>query len=267
MTLTRSRLLCISLLLAAAPALAQAAEEDLPMSERYHVRLEYLWWSPQLDGQLQKGTAESEGTVLDAKADLGIRETTSNVLQGTLRFGGRWKLRGAWHRLGYDGDVAATKAFDYASVHVSPNDRVQTSLTGHEFTAALECDLMQRSIGYAGLVLGAKYFDVNTTVAAIAADGRTVGRVIAQDGLPVPVAGVAVRLYPHERVSLEGEFSGFPAGSHGHIWEATVAARGHLGDRLALTVGWRKLSLDGHTDRGSLKLGLSKWTLGVEISL
>ncbi len=264
---TRSRLLCATLLFAALPAWASATEDELPAAERYHLRLEYLWWSPQLDGQLQKGTSEGEGTILDAQADLALRETAANLLQATLRVGGRWKLRAAWHRMGYDGDAEATKVLDYASVHVGPNDRIQTSIKAHEVTGALECDLMQRSIGYAGLLLGAKYFNVNTTVTGLADGTTVVGRVTSKDGLPVPIAGLAVRLYPHERVSVEGEFLGFPAGSHGHLWEATVAARGHLGDRLAVTAGWRKVSLDGRTDRGSLKLGLSKWTLGVEISL
>ncbi len=154
------------------------------------MRLEYLWWSPQLDGQLQKGFSESEGTVLDTRADLGIRETASNLLQGTVRFGGRWKLRGAWHRMDYDGDVPAARAFVYGTADVSPEQRVVTSFTGHEFTAELECDLVQRSIGFAGLRLGVKYFDVSTTLVAID-DGQTIGRVADTEKLPVPVVGVA----------------------------------------------------------------------------
>jgi hypothetical protein len=262
---TRSWLLSTLLLLAALPGLT-FAEEDLPAAEQYHVRLEYLWWSPELDGTLQKGFSGSEGTVLDTRADLGIRESASNLLQGTLRFGGRWKLRGAWHRMDYDGDVTAARAFVYGTADVSPDQRVVTSFTGHEFTAELECDLVQRSLGFAGLLLGVKYFDVSTTLVAIA-DERTVGRVADTERLPVPVVGVAIRVYPHARVSLEGELSGLPAGSRGHLWELQLAARGHLGDRLAVTLGWRKLALEGHNDRDTLKLGLSKWTLGVEISL
>jgi hypothetical protein len=261
---TRSRLLCTALFLTVLPGLTFA--EDLPAAERYHVRLEYLWWSPQLDGQLQKGFSENEGTVLDTRADLGIRETASNLLQGTVRFGGRWKLRGAWHRMDYDGDVPAARAFVYGTADVSPEQRVVTSFTGHEFTAELQYDLVQRSIGFAGLRLGVKYFDVSTTLVATD-EGRTIGRVADTEKLPVPVVGVAIRAYPHERVSIEGELSGLPAGSRGYLWELLVAARGHLGDRLAVTVGWRKLALEGNNDRDSLKLGLSKWTLGVEISL
>ena len=50
---TRTSLLAFSALLAlCVPA---AAQEELPPAERYHVRLEYLWWSPQPAGQLQKG--------------------------------------------------------------------------------------------------------------------------------------------------------------------------------------------------------------------
>lgn len=263
---TRSRFLCTALLLLALPGLARAAEDELPAAERYHLRLEYLWWSPQLDGELQKGFSESEGTVLATRDDLGIEETGSNLLQGTLRFGGRWKLRGAWHRMDYDGDVPAARAFVYGSAYVSPDQRVVTSLTGNELTAELQCDLVQRAVGFAGLRLGVKYFDVSTTLVALEGE-QMLARVADTERLPVPVVGVSMRVYPHERVSVEGELSGFPAGSRGHLWELLVAARGHLGDRLAVTAGWRKLALEGHNDRDSLVLGLSKWTLGVEISL
>jgi hypothetical protein len=263
---TRSRILCATLLLAALPGLAAAAEDELPAAERYHLRLEYLWWSPQLDGQLQKGFSDSEGTVVDARKDLGIRQTGSNLLQGTLRFGGRWKLRGGWHRMDYDGDVPAARAFVYGSAYVSPDQRVVTSFTGQEFTAELQCDVVQRALGFAGLRLGVKYFDVSTAL-VVTENDKTLARVADTRKLPLPVVGVAARVYPHERVSLEGEFSGFPAGSRGHVWELAVAARGHLGDRLAVTVGWRKQALEGHNDRDSLTLGMSKWTLGVEISL
>ncbi len=265
MTSTRSWLLSAALLATlAVPAFA--AEEDLPPEEQYHVRLEYLWWSPELDGQLQKGFSGAEGTVLDTRSDLGIARTGSNLARGTFRFGGGWKLRAAWHRMDYGGDVPAARAFVYGSAYVTPDDRVVTSFTGHEVTAELEYDVVQRSWGFAGLRLGAQYFDVSTTLVALQG-AETVGRIADTERLPVPVAGVAVRVYPLYRFSLEGEFSGLPAGSRGHLWDLMLAVRGHLGDRIAVTFGWRKLALEGHNDRDSLSLGMSKWTLGVEISL
>ncbi len=262
---TSSALLCL-LLLAALPGLSHAAEEDLPLAERYHVRLEYLWWSPQLDGKLQKGFSSQEGTLVDAQADLGIQETGTNFLQGTVRFGGRWKLYGAWHRMDYAGDVPAARAFSFGDVDVSPDQRVLTSFSGHEFTAELQCDVVQGSFGFVGLRLGAKYYDISTTLVAVA-NGQTLGRVADSRQLPVPVIGAVVRYYPLEHISLEAELSGLPAGSRGHLYELMVGARGHLADRVAVTVGWRKLALSGHNDRDSLDVGLGKWTLGVEISL
>jgi hypothetical protein len=264
--LERPRTLCVALLLAGLPLSVFATEDELPASERYHLRLEYLWWSPDLDGELQKGFSDDLGTVLDAREDLGMHETGSNLLQGNLRFGGRWKLRGAWHRMEYDGDVPAARAFVYGSAYVSPDQRVVTSFTGHELTAELQCDVVQRTIGFAGLRLGVKYFDVSTTLVALENDA-ILARVADTERLPLPVVGITVRLYPHPRVSLEAELSGLPAGSRGHLWELLLAARGHLGDRIAVTGGWRKLAFEGHNDRDSLTLGMGKWAFGVEISL
>ena len=84
----------------------------------------------------------------------------------------------------------------------------------------------------------------------------------------MPVVGLAGRLYLAERVSIEGELSGLPAGSRGHVWELD-GRRARCTSRTGSPspVGWRRLALEGRNDRDYLKLGLSKWTFGVEISL
>jgi hypothetical protein len=92
------------------------------------VRLEYLLWSPQPSGQLQKGLGDVEGTLLDVEADLGLGEGGANALRGTLRLGGSWKLRGSWSPLEFRGDVTAGQPFVYGTTVVRPGDRVLTSL-------------------------------------------------------------------------------------------------------------------------------------------
>lgn len=253
----------LSLLLLPAAAEAQA---ELPAAEQYHVRLEYLWWSPALSGELQKGFSEREGTLLNAQADLGIERQGANLLQGTLRLGKGWKLRGSWTPLDYRGDVVADSAFVYGTTVVAPGQRVVTSLSGNYSTAALEWDPLERSRGFLGVLLGVKYFDVDTTLVAVA-DDVTISRVAETDRLPIPVFGLAGRVYVTERISLEGELSGLPAGERGHLFELLLAGRGHLSDRIAGTLGWRKLALEGRDGRDYLKIGLSRWTFGVEISL
>lgn len=247
------------------PALA-AAQADLPATEQYHLRVEYQWWSPALSGQLQKGRSEVEGTILDVQADLGVEEHAANLVQGTLRLGNRWKLRGAWQPLDYRGDVVSLSAFVYGTTEVVPGQRVVTTLKGNLVTAAVEWDAIERARGFVGAFAGLKVLDVDTTLVALVGD-EPQSRVAETERLPIPVVGLAARAYPRERISLEAEISGLPAGERGHLFELWLAGRGHLSERVAGTLGWRKLVLEGHDGRDSLLLGLSKWTFGIEISL
>ncbi len=265
MTSSRSWPLHAFLLFALLPA-AAVAQGELPPAEQYTLRLEYLWWSPQIRGELQKGFSQTEGTLLDVQTDLGIQKHAANPLRGTLRFGGSWKLNASWSRLDSSGDVIAARGFLYGTVVVLPEQRVLTSLKGNTLTADLEWELVQRSRGTLGLLLGVKYFDVDTTLLAVR-DEQNVDRVVDSERLPLPVAGLTARVYPLRRVSLEASFSGLPAGDRGHVYEILLAGRLHLSDRIAATVGWRKLALEGHDDRDYLKVDLAKWTFGVEISL
>ena len=72
------------LLAGAAPALAQ---EGLAPEEQYTLRLEYLWWSPTPQGELQKGLGDFEGTVLDIESDLGVESGNAHNLRGAIRLG------------------------------------------------------------------------------------------------------------------------------------------------------------------------------------
>jgi len=240
-----------------------SAQSTLPTGEQYRLRLEYLWWSPQPSGQIQKGVSEIEGTLLDVETDLGIEKAEANAVRGSLRLGESWKLRGSWTPLDFGGDVAADQAFAYGTTVVLADQRVVTSLKGNYFTSELAWDFVRRPSGVLGLLIGVKYFDVD--VLLVNAD--TESRVAETERLPVPVLGLAGRAYLGQRLSVEGEVSGLPAGDRGHVWEVLLAARVHLSDRLAGTAGWRKLVIEGKDGRDFFSLALGQWTYGVELSL
>jgi hypothetical protein len=261
MPLKRSTL-ALALALAAAAAAPAAAQEELPAPERYHLRLEYLWWSPQPGGQLQKGFSDQEGTLLGVE-ELGIQGHRANELRAALRLGTSWKLRGSWSPIDFRGDVAAARPFVYGTVDVLLAQRVITSLKGNYGSAELEWDFLKRPQGFLGVLAGARIVDVDTLLLNV----DTSDRVLETERLPIPSFGLTGRLYLDRRFSLEGELSGLTIGERGHIWELHAAARFHVSDHLAASGGYRRIELEGRTDRDFLKLGLGRWTLGVEISL
>jgi hypothetical protein len=260
-TLPILALVASTLLLAAAPA---SAQYGTPAPEQYHLRVEYLWWSPQPVGEIQKGLGDLEGTLLDVETDLGIQKAKMNFLSGALRLGPSWKLRGSWAPLDFGGDVEATRPFFYGTTPVLAGQRVVTSLKGNYYTAALEWDFVRDSTGFLGLLMGVKYFDVDVLLL----NATTESRVAETEQLPIPVLGLAGRAYLDRHFSVEGEVSGLTLGDRGHVWEILLAARLHLSESLAGTFGWRKLVIEGRDGRDYFNLALGgQWTYGVELSL
>jgi hypothetical protein len=250
------------LLLLAAPA-PSPAQASLPPEEQYVLRLEYLWWSPQPHGQLQKGLGEAEGTLLDIEDDLGVESGRANRLHGAIRLGPSWKLVGGWSPLDFKGDTTAEQPFVYGTLTGRFGDRIVTSLKGNVFAAALEWDFVTNPEGFLGGLVGVRYFDVDTVMV----NANTSDRVAETEKLPIPVLGLAGRVYFQEWFSLEGELAGITAGSRGHLWEWSVALRVHLSDRLAATGGYHGTSVEGQDERDFFHLELGAWTFGVEISL
>jgi hypothetical protein len=258
--MTRTGIAGSILLLFALPASGIA--QTLPGPERYHLRVEYREWRPSLDGQIQKGFGEAEGTLLDLMTGLGVQDKRTYDVDATLKFSPGFKLRGSITPLDYKGDKLAEFTFSFGDVTYPRNTRVVTTVKGHYYTGAFEWDFVKRPEGFFGVFLGAKIFDVD----AVVVDADQNQRVVQTGRLPIPVLGVAGRYYV-SHLSLEGEFSGLTIGDRGHVWELDVSARYHLSDRLAVQGGYRRITLEGKNDRDFVSFRLGGWTFGVELSL
>jgi len=226
------------------------------------LRLQYREYRPGLTGEAQKGSADREGTVVDMNDDLGIADKRTFDARGTIQFKPGWKLRGSFTPLDYDGDVEARRTFNYGDTRYARFDRVRTSIKGNYYSGDLEWDFVKGAHGYLGLLLGAKVFDVDANVLDVSTNAREVDTVLA----PIPIVGLATRLYAG-RLSMEGEIAGMSAGSRGNAIEVEGSVRIHVSDRLAAIGGYRYLSLDGRDGNDQLKLKLSGWQFGLEISL
>ena len=259
--MTPRTLLLVALL--AGGAAVSSAQSDSAPAERYTLRLEYLFWSPAPAGQLQKGVSGFEGTLLDAQEDLGLAEHAANPLRGALRFGESVKLRASWSPIDFRGDTIADRGFVYGTTVVLPGQQVTSSLKGNYVTVELAWDFLRRPQGFLGLLAGVKFFDIDALVLNV----DTSDRVVETERLPVPVIGLAGRAYLTRHLSVEGELSGLTLGDRGYVYEIFAAARLHLTDHIAATGGYRKLVLEGRTDRDYLKMDLGTWTFGAEISL
>ena len=247
-------------LLLLAPAVAGA--QSLPGPEKYYIRAEYTRWSPGLDSQIQKGFGDAEGTLLDLAKDLGVEDESTWQARATIRLGQSFKLRGSYLPLDkYKGDTIAKTNFVYGGQQYFAANRVVTSINGNYYTGEIEWDFRRGEAGFAGIFVGAKVFQVGSIV--VSEDKR-----ITQDNtVPIPVVGFAGRTYYNRRFSMEGEFSGMTLGSRGHVWEVNLYGRINLSDRLAIGAGYHTVTLEGRDERDSVRVKLSGWQYGIELSL
>jgi hypothetical protein len=242
-------------------ALAQDRSK-LPPQEKYGLRLQYREFRPTLTGDARKGFGDSDGTLVDVSDDLGFGDKRTFDARATLQFKPGWKLRGSYTPLNYTADVEAGRSFTYGQTRFARFDHVHSSVKGGYYSADLEWDFIKGAHGFLGAVAGARLFDADASLVDVSINSREVDTLTA----PVPAAGLATRVYAG-RLSFEGELSGMSVGSHGSAVEAETSMRVHVSDRLALMGGYRYLSLDGKKDVRELKLKLSGWQFGLEISL
>lgn len=245
------------------PAAARAQLEDYPSQEKYHLRFEYREYRPKIDGTLQHGSGDVEGTPIDLLRDLEVLDKRTFEIRGAIQLKRGHKLRGSYTPLDYRGETEeARRDFIYGATEFQRFERVVSTFKGAYFAASYEYDFMKGPKGYLGAVLGARMLDLDAVVAATERGRREIDTIRT----PVPVIGLSTRAYTG-RMSIEGELVGFSLGSKGSLWEFETAARIHLSDRLAVQGGYRRLSIKGEDGRDNGDVKLKGWNFGLELSL
>lgn len=241
-------------LAASMPALAQ----DLtPPFESSIVRLEGGYWRPGFDTQLQVGQL---GTLVDAKADLGINDRGRLGGALTLRLGDRHRIRATVAPLDYTGSklLERTVVFDGRTYSVS--SQIASSVKGGYYTGAYQFGLVRsRGVEIDGS-LGAKFFDVEAVVSAVDEGRRSTTTLRA----PIPVVGAVGRFYG-PRVGLTAAFDGLTIGKRGSLYELDVRGRVFVSRNLTAHVGFRKLSVRAEEDPDFGRFRLSGGYLGAEV--
>lgn len=260
MTRARTFRLAIAAVIAGS---ALAGAQELAPPENFRMRIEYSRWDPTFDAEIQKGSGDRSGTLVDGKDDLGLADKRTFEGRGILKLRPGHKIRVGYTRLDYDGDVErARRPFLFEDTFYRKDSRIVTSLKGAYYAADYEFDLFKGRWGHLGGIVGAKVFDVDSVIVAPAEGKRDNGTLRA----PIPVLGTSMRVYLG-RVSLAGEFSGLSIGKRGYLYEGGVSGRAHLTDRLAIGMGYRRLQLRGEDSPDLIRLRMGGVHFGIEMSL
>ncbi len=195
--------LCLLFGLPAAPARAQSGTSDRATGETYHVEVGGYFWSPTPDIAI---TSESlpgiPGSRIDFVSDLGIEQTRFRQLKLVLRPATKHKFRFEYTPISYEAVGSLTADIVFNGIRFPVTFPVETNLEWKAYRFGYEWDFVYRDRGFVGVVLEAKYTDVEAELRNVLATE------FARARAPIPAIGVIGRVYVVPNISITGEFGG-----------------------------------------------------------
>lgn len=199
-------LLCLAFLLSAAPASAQytpRGSSDRATGENYRVEFGGFFWNPTPDMVIQSEEFGIIGSRIDLIEDLGLEKSRFGQIKATVRPGTKHKLRFEYTPINYEqpaGTLRRNIVFNGITYPIALP--VATTFKWGAYRFAYEFDFLYRDRGFLGLVLEAKYTDVEATLTNVLDSEFIRARA------PIPAIGLIGRVYVARNISITGEFGG-----------------------------------------------------------
>jgi hypothetical protein len=197
--------LCLLFGLSAAPARAQFASgtSDRATGETYHVEVGGYFWNPTPDIVIASESLPGiRGSQIDFVGDLGIEQTRFRQLKLVLRPATKHKFRFEYTPISYDAVGSLTADVVFNGIRFPVTFPVATEFRWKAYRFGYEWDFLYRDRGFLGVVLEAKYTEVEATLSNLLATE------FARARAPIPALGIIGRVYVVPNISITGEFSG-----------------------------------------------------------
>lgn len=252
---------CLCLLLPAAPASAQyglrGSMPDPATGESYHLEISGYLWNPSPTLLITSESLGIVGDQIDFVNDFGFEDATFRQLRVTGRPGRKHKLRFEYTPISYSSEALLTRSVIFNGQRFDISLPVQADVRWRAMRFGYEYDFVYRDRGYVGLLLEAKYTDVEASL-----ENRVVGREFVSARAPIPAVGVVGRGYVLPNVSITGEFSFFrlPEGIdedyQGRYYDFDLYGTVNFNDNFGVQGGYRSLTVFYRVeeDEGDLKL-------------
>ena len=221
------------MVLASAPSMAQTQTgRNRNQGENYRVEVELRRWRPDLVAELQLSRIGAPGTELDPMEDLGVENEQIFDYHFGIRLAGRFKLRGSWVKVKYEGEKAVDSALCVAGLCVPAGAPLSTTLELEETRGGAEVDLLQGEYGF--LAIAGEY----GRFAATPTFESTTGSSEEPLQLDFPLFGVKGRAYLTPALGLSIEGMGWK--NDEGVWtDFNASATYSAGKNLGFTYGYR----------------------------
>lgn len=197
-------------IVAAAPAYAQykprRGSSDRATGETYRVEIGgYLWNpTPEIFIKSEELTQAQLGTKIDFVEDLGIEKKQFKQIKVVLRPGTKHKLRFEYTPIHYVQENGLLKRnIVFNGILYPLSIPIATDLNWKAYRFTYEWDMIYRDRGFFGILLEAKYTDVQATLSNV------LDTEFARARAPIPAIGGIGRVYVVPNISITAEVSGF----------------------------------------------------------
>ena len=255
----------LTLLLALAPsAAAQILGEpsDLPVGEAYHVEVLGGMWHPTPELTISSDAFGIAGTSIDFTTDLGIAAKRFGELRVRLRPGRKHRFRIDYVPISYAATLVIERRLVFRGIAFDVGVPVSSTITWKTWRLGYEYDIIHRSRGYFGLIVEAKYTDVEASI------DTAFAREFARARGPVPAVGAVMRIYPIRVVGITAEFTGFRlpegvSGSYGGQYvDFDIYGTLNFTETIGAQIGYRSVDLNGFFETDSVDLKLEGMYVG-----
>jgi hypothetical protein len=234
------------------------AEKDV------RLELEGRFWFTDLEGRVRVTDAD-EGTDINLKKDLDIKDEGYPEVRLTWYTGKKSKIRIAYTQVGYDGEANIERTILFDGTTYNAGTRVVTDF-----------DLKYLRIGWAwqfinidggliklGTLIEGKGFWSKTRLEApdLVPALREKVRVI----FALPTIGAALDINPHKMLNIFAEGSGLSAGKYGYMYDVEAGIKLIPVKILSIMGGYRLLEFKAKDDRDFAKARVHGPFVGVTV--
>ena len=256
---------CLALLVGlASTADAQflSPPSELPVGEAYHVEVLGGMWNPTPNLTISSEAFGIAGTSIDFTNDLGIAPKRFGELRVRLRPGRKHRFRIDYVPISYSAQSVIERRLVFRGIAFDVGVPVSSTITWKTWRLGYEYDIVHRSRGYFGLIVEAKYTDVEASL------DTEFGREFARARGPVPAVGAVMRVYPLPVLGITAELTGFrlPEGVGGEYGgeyvDFDVYGTLNFTEKIGAQIGYRSVDLSGFFESDVVDLRLEGMYVG-----
>ena len=248
-----------AVLTSASPADAQlfAPPPNLPVGEDYKVELFGGLWTATPDMTIRSDEFGLVGSEIDFSRDLGIGTERFGELRIRLRTARKHRFRIDYIPMEFSAQTTVERRIVFRGISYDIGLPVSSSLTWNAWRFGYEYDIIHRSRGYFGIILEAKYTDIEASL-----DAASFAREFTRARGPIPAIGAIVKVYPLPMLALTAEVSGLKVPNNalkdfkGEYIDFDLSATLNVIENLGVQVGYRSLDLNVSSNDEAVALKL-----------